>query len=100
MDLLKMMKDAQGLQKSLNKAQEELKKIEVTGTSNGDQIEITMTGHGEIKDVKIKSEVVDPNNVKKLEDLVLQAIRDANKKAMAISKEKLGKLAGGLGLPM
>ena len=99
MDLFKMMKDAQGLQKSLSKAQEELKKVEVTGSASGGQVEIIMTGHGEIKDVRIKKEAVDPNNIEKLEALVLEAMRDANKRAVAVSKERLGKLAGGLNLP-
>ena len=99
MDIQKMLKEAQELQKSLVQAQAELGKVDVQGVSGGGLIEVLMTAHGEIKDLKIKKEVVDPNDVETLEDLILSALRDASTKALAISQEKLGKLTGGKGLP-
>lgn len=99
MDIMKMLKEAQGLQKSLAKAQSELSKIEVKGTSRNEFVEVTMTAQGELKAVKIKEEAVNPNDIKKLEDLVLSAFKDATGKAASISKQTLGKLTGGLGLP-
>ncbi len=99
MDVQKMLKEAQELQKSLMQAQAELGKVDVKGVSGGGLVEVLMTAHGEVKDLKIKKEAVDPNDVETLEDLILSALRDASGKALAISQEKLGKLTGGKGLP-
>ena len=99
MDIQKMLKEAQELQKSLVQAQAELQKVDIKGTSGSGLVEVLMTAHGEIKDIKIKKEAVDPNDIETLEDLILSALRDASTKALAISQEKLGKLTGGKGLP-
>ena len=99
MDIQKMLKEAQELQKSLVQAQAELQKVDVKGTSGSGLVEVLMTAHGEIKDIKIKKEAVDPNDIETLEDLILSAFRDASSKALSISQEKLGKLTGGKGLP-
>lgn len=99
MDMQKMLKEAKAMQIALNQAQQELEKIEVRGVAGQDKVEILMTAHGELKNIKIKKEVVDPNDVETLEDLILSAFRDATNKAQIISKDKLGKLAGNIGLP-
>ena len=99
MDLQKMLKEAEALQKSLMQAQAELEKIDVKGIASNGLIEITMTAHGDVKNIKIKKEVVNPNDVETLEDLILTAFRDANKKALELSQDKLGKLTGGKTLP-
>ena len=99
MDIQKMLKEAQELQKSLVQAQAELGKVDIKGVSGGGLVEVLMTAHGEVKDLKIKKEAVNPDDVETLEDLVLAAFRDASTKALAISQEKLGKLTGGKGLP-
>ncbi len=99
MDIQKMLKDAEKLQKSLSVAQQELSKIDVTGTAGNGLIEIAMSAQGEIRNIKIKKEAVDPNDVETLEDLILSAFKDATNKAVAVSQEKLGKLTGGMNLP-
>lgn len=99
MDIQKMLKEAQELQKSLMHAQDELKKVDVKGISGGGLVEVSMTAHGEVKDLKIKKEAVDPNDIETLEDLILSAFRDASTKALSVSQEKLGKLTGSKGLP-
>ena len=99
MDIQKMLKEAQELQKSLVQAQAELGKVDVKGISGGGLVEVVMTAHGEVKDLKIKKEAIDPNDIETLEDLILSAFRDAAEKALSISQEKLGKLTGGKGLP-
>lgn len=99
MDIKKMIQEAEMLQKSLVKAQQELRGIDVTGQAGGGLIEVTMSAQGEIKDLIIKKEAVDPNDVETLEDLILSAFKDATTKAMKISEEKLGKLTGKKGLP-
>ncbi len=99
MDIQKMLKDAEKLQKSLSVAQQELSKIDVTGAAGNGLVEISMSAQGEIKNIKIKKEAVDPNDVETLEDLILSAFKDATNKAVAVSQEKLGKLTGGMNLP-
>ena len=99
MDIQKMLKEAQELQKSLVQAQAELGKIDVRGVSGSGLVEVLMTAHGEIKDIKIKKEAVNPNDIETLEDLILSALKDASAQALSLSQEKLGKLAGGKGFP-
>ena len=99
MDIQKMLKEAQELQKSLMLAQSELQKVDVKGLSGGGLVEVLMTAHGEIKDLRIKKEAIDPNDIETLEDLILSAFRDASTKALALSQDKLGKLTSGKGLP-
>ena len=99
MDLQKMLQEAEALQKSLVQAQDELKKIEVKGTVSGGLVEVLMSAQGEIKDIKIKKEAVDPNDIETLEDLILGAFRDAANKATTLSQNKLDKLTGGIKFP-
>lgn len=97
MDIQKMMQEAQKLQQGLNKVQEELANIEVTGESGGGAVTITMNAQGSIKDIKIKKEVVNPENVETLEDLILAALKDGTTKAVQISQDKVGSVTGGMG---
>lgn len=100
MDIQKMLKEAQALQKSLSQAQAELANTEVKGISGGGLVEILMTANGELKNVKIKKEAVNSEDVETLEDLILSAFRDAGKKISEISQEKLKKFTGGKDLPL
>ncbi len=95
MDIQKMLKDAQAMQKNLMQAQAELEKVEVSGSSGGGLIEVTMNAQGELKNIKIKKEAVNPDDVETLEDLVLTAFKNTHEKASAVSKEKLSRLTGG-----
>ena len=99
MDLEKMMREAQELQKALEKAQDELGKVDVSGSSGGGLIEVVMNAQGKIKDVKIKKEAVNPNDVETLEDLVLSAVRDATDKAFKVSQEKLQRVTQNKSFP-
>ena len=99
MDIQKMLKEAKELQKSIEKAQVELGNVDVTGSASGGLVEVSMSGQGEIKDIKIKKEAVDPNDVETLEDLVLSALRDASNKAAQLSKATIQKITGGKGMP-
>lgn len=99
MDIKKMIQEAEAMQKSLVQAQKELKNIDVTGQAGGGLVEVLMSAQGEIKNLKIKKEAVNSDDVETLEDLVLAAFKDATSKALAISQEKLGKITKGKGLP-
>ena len=99
MDIQKMMKEAEELQKSLEKAQAELANIQIKGIAGGGLVEVLMTAQGEIKGIKIKKEAVNPGDVETLEDLIMSAIYDGNNKALAISNETLGKLTDKMSPP-
>lgn len=94
-----LMKQAKKLQEDMAKAQEELSTLTVTGSASGGAITVEMNGHRKVLAVKIKPEVVDPEDVEMLEDLLLTALQDAEGKAEALSESEMGKYTKGLNLP-
>ena len=98
-----LMKQAQKMQQQLAAAQAELADAEVTGTAGGGLVRATMTGSGELTALTISPEAVDPDDVETLQDLVVAALRDAqravNELAAATMGPVTGGLGGGLGLP-
>ena len=99
MNIQKMMKQAQAMQKKMEEAQDKLGEIEVTGSAGGDMVQVTLTCKGEAKGVKIDQNAVDPDDVEMLEDLLVAAINDAKTKADATTSEQLSSVTGGMGLP-
>jgi len=96
-NMQQLMKQAQKMQEQLEAAQAELAQAEVTGTSGGGLVEATVRGSGELMALKIDPTVVDPDDVETLQDLVVAAVRDANRAATELANEKMGPVAGGLG---
>nr|WP_277349790.1 YbaB/EbfC family nucleoid-associated protein [Planosporangium thailandense] len=94
-----LMKQAQKMQQQMAAAQAELAETELTGTAGGGLVTVTVTGTGEVTAVKIDPKAVDPDDVETLEDLVLAALHNAAEQARELTEEKMGPLAGGLGLP-
>ena len=95
----RMMQQAQQLQAQLMKAQEELANLEVEASAGGGAVTVKMNGQQAILSVKISPEVVDPEDVEMLEDMVLSAVREAQTKAQEASQKMLGGLTGGLNIP-
>lgn len=93
-NMQQLMKQAQQMQKKLKEAQEEITETEVTGSAAGGMVEVTITGDKEPQSIKINPEVVDPEDVEMLEDMVLAAMKDAMTKANDLSKDLLGPLGG------
>ncbi len=91
-----MMKQAQKLQAKLAKVQQDLGSKEVEGTSGGGMVTVRANGHQEILSVKIDPEVVDPEDVDMLEDLVLAAIQQAREKSAAMAEAEMQKATAGL----
>lgn len=91
-----LMKQAQLMQQKLAEAQQQLEETSVTGSAAGEAVTVIMNGKKSITGVKIKKEAVDPEDVEMLEDLILAAISDAEKKADELSEEIM-KPFGGLG---
>ena len=93
-----LMKQAQEMQANMQKAQEELAKLEVTGESGGGMVKVTMTGKHEARRVSIDDSLL-ADDKDMLEDLVAAAINDAAHKVEAATQERMSGLAGGLNLP-
>jgi DNA-binding YbaB/EbfC family protein len=98
-DLMKILQQAQEMQGRFQKIQEELQRITVSGSAGGGMVTVEANGQGAVQRVKIDPSVVNPADVEMLEDLVLVAVSEAQKKAQAQAQQELGKLTGGLPLP-
>ena len=94
-----ILKQAQKMQENMQKMQEELEAKEVEASVGGGAVTVKANGKKEVIDIAIKPEVVDPDDVEMLEDLVLSAINEALKKADEETSSKMGKLTGGLNIP-
>ena len=98
-NMQQLMKQAQKMQQQMMAAQEELAETEVTGSASGGLVTATVTGTGDLVSLTIDPGVVDPDDVETLQDLVVAAVRDAARAAQELQGEKMGPLAGGMGLP-
>ncbi len=94
-----MMKQAQKLQSQMMKLQEELADKTVESSSGGGMVTAVANGRQQIVSIRIENEVVDPNEVEMLQDLVLAAVNDALAKAQEMVSSEMGKLTGGLNIP-
>jgi DNA-binding YbaB/EbfC family protein len=94
-----MLQKAQLLQSKMSEMQAELKTREIVGSSGQGKVKVTMNGAHEVIKISIDPEVVKPDEVDLLEDLVLAAINDARAKVTRMVEEEMGKLTGGMGLP-
>jgi len=94
-----LMKQAQKLQKQMEEAQKDLETKEFESSVGGGAVTVRVSGKKELKDIIIKPEVVDPDDVEMLQDLVLTAVNEALKKAEEETNSSMGKLTGGLNIP-
>ncbi len=97
MDMNKLMQQAQEMQEQLAKVQEEAANETVEATAGGGMVTVTANGAGEIKEIKIAKEVIDPDDPEMLADLVLAAVNEALRSAQRLVESKVGPLMGGLG---
>jgi nucleoid-associated protein EbfC len=98
-NLGQMMKQAQEMQARMAEMQARLDQVEMTGAAGGGLVQVTLTGKGEMRKVKLDKSLIDPNEVEVLEDLILAAFTDAKQRVEAHVAEEMGKLTGGLKLP-
>lgn len=94
-----LMKQAQAMQASMQKAQAEIASIEVEGSAGGGMVKVTMTGRHEVKRVQIEPSIVVADDREMLEDLIAAATNDAVKKVEQRVQEKMMSVMGGLNLP-
>ncbi|MFQ3578175.1 MAG: YbaB/EbfC family nucleoid-associated protein [Verrucomicrobiia bacterium] len=94
-----MMRQAQKMQQQVAQLQEELATREVTASVGGGKVTVTASASGEILKIQIAPEVVDPEDVEMLEDLILSGVRQALAEGQKLQKDEMGKVTAGLGLP-
>ena len=98
MNLNKLMKQAQKMQEQMVKTQAELEKKTVEVSAGGGKVKVTANGAGDVIAIKIDKGIVDPNDVEFLEDLVLDAVKQAVEQGKALAQSEMTKLTGGFGV--
>lgn len=99
MDIKSLMRQAQEMQKKMQKAQEELANIEFEGSAAGGMIKITVNGAGIAKKVFIDDSLINKDEKEILEDLLIAAFNDAKNKVDEGSSESMKSVTGGVNLP-
>jgi DNA-binding YbaB/EbfC family protein len=97
MNIQKMMKEAQKMQERLAQAQQDLAAETIEASAGGGKVTVTVTGSGDITALRISPDVVDPQDVEMLEDLVLSGVREAQEAARKLQADRMGQVTGGLG---
>ena len=98
-NMQKQLAQMQAMQRKMEETQAEIDKMETTATSGGGAVTVTVNGAKTITKIAIKPEVVDPDDVEMLEDLVMAAANEALRQMEEIAQSEMNKLTGGLGLP-
>ena len=98
-DLNQLMRQAQQMQANVAKAQEEVAKMTAEGQAGGGMVTVTVNGTFDVQKIKIDKNVVDPNDIGMLEDLVLSAINAANARMREVTKAHMQKVMGGMNIP-
>jgi DNA-binding YbaB/EbfC family protein len=98
-NIANMLKQAQQMQAKMAEMQAQLDQVEMTGASGGGLVQVTLTGKGLMRKVKIDKSLLDPNEGEVLEDLILAAFNEAKQRVETHVAEEMGKLTGGLQLP-
>ncbi len=99
MDLNQLMKQAAQMQQQMEQAREELAAETVEASAGGGMVTVKATGSGEITDITIAREAIDPDDAELLEDTVVAAVNEALRAAESLAQSKLGGAMGGLDLP-
>ena len=98
-DMAKMMKSAQDLQEKMARLQDDLGKATVTGTAGAGLVRATATGKGELVGLDIDPSIFNPGDKEVAEDLILAAVKDAQKKAVEYHQAEMARITESLGLP-
>jgi DNA-binding YbaB/EbfC family protein len=98
-DFMKILQQAQEMQGRFQKIQDELQQRTVTGAAGGGLVSVEVSGTGQLRRIKLDPSVINPADVEMLEDLIVVAVADAQKKAQEQAQAEMGKLTGGMDLP-
>jgi hypothetical protein len=96
---MNFLKQAQELQEKIKKIQEDLVNKQASGSSGGDMVKATVNGKHELVDITIAKEVVNPEDIEMLEDLIVAAVTDAMHKIDEVIKSEMAKVTGGMNIP-
>ncbi len=107
MNMMQVMQQAQKMQKKFKETQSELEKAEIISNAGNGAVEVTLTGQGKFKAIKLKPEAINPENpaavdsdtIEMLEDLLTQALKDATEKANTQMEAKMKAITGGISIP-
>ena len=97
MDMKQMMRQAQKMQAELAKAQEEIKTMTAEATAGGGMVKVKVSGKRELKEIIIDPQVVDPEDIEMLQDLIMAAVNEALRKGEETREATMGKLTPGMG---
>lgn len=95
----RMMKQVQDMQTNMAKAQEEIAATVVEGSAGGGMVTARLNGRQELEGITLSPDVVDPDDIEMLQDLIAAAVNDAQRKIHEITQQKMGAVTGGLNLP-
>ncbi|MCQ4935467.1 MULTISPECIES: YbaB/EbfC family nucleoid-associated protein [Anaerotignum] len=98
MNMNNLMKQAQKMQKQMQEKQEELGERTLEMTSGGGAVKVVITGKKEIKELKLNPDVVDPDDVEMLEDLIMSAVNEAIRQVEEMYNNEMGRMTGGMGM--
>ena len=98
-NMQKQMQQMQAMQRKIDALQDEINEMETSASSGGGAVTVVVTGKKEIKDSQIKPEVVDPDDIEMLQDLIMVAANEALRQMEEISSNEMNKLTAGLGIP-
>lgn len=98
-DMNKLMKQAQQLQTKMARMQEEMGQKTIEATAGGGMVKVVATGKQQILSIQIEKEVVDPEDVDMLQDLIVAAVNEALSRSQAMMNEEMSKLTGGMNIP-
>ncbi len=89
----------QAMQRKMEEVQNEIEEKEVVATAGGGAVEVTVSGAKQVKNVKLKPEIVDPEDIEMLEDLILVAVNEGIRQIDEIAEQEMSKVTGGLNIP-
>ena len=98
-NMQKQMQQMQAVQRMMEEKQAEIEQMETSASSGGGAVSVTVTGKKEIKAIELKPEVVDPDDIEMLQDLIIVAVNEAIRQIDEIANTEMGKVTGGLGIP-
>ena len=99
MNMNNLMKQAQKMQKRMVEMQEEMTNLKVEASVGGGMVAAVANGSGELVSIKLSPEVVDPDDIEMLEDLIVAAVSEAHHKSQELMSEEMSKLTGGVKIP-
>ena len=98
-NMSQIMKQAKAMQEKMAEMQKKIEETEIEGSSGGGAVKIVMNGKHEVKNLFIDPSIVNSNEKEVLEDLIIAALNDVNKKIAENTNDQLGSISGGMGLP-